>query len=178
MPLRNGLDIMMELTLMKTLVEVVRCGSFTKAASVLNVTQSAVSKRINFMEEFYGRPLVDRNGPLLVPTEAGRLVHEMASRMLALENRLAEELQKLNQRTSLRFACSRPFGMTLLPAVMKEYMAGHGNTVDIQVHFLAPTQALACIALLSTTSNSKLCPGRQKAFGICGSAVGWLGNSQ
>ncbi len=43
----------MESLYLKTLVEVVRTGSLSRAAETLHVTQPAVSRRIKFMEDQY-----------------------------------------------------------------------------------------------------------------------------
>lgn len=64
----------MELAYLKTLLEMVDTGSFSKAADNLYVTQSAVSRRIKFMEDQYGYPLLDRSGPNLLLTDAGTVV--------------------------------------------------------------------------------------------------------
>ena len=133
----------MESSYLKTLVEVVRRGSFSKAAETLHLTQSAVSRRIKFMEEQYGTTLIDRNGPLLHPTEAGRVVHEKAQRMLELEGELASELQKMNEHLTLCFACTRPFGIAFLPAIMKKFMKRYEGKVDIRLSFETPPEALA-----------------------------------
>lgn len=45
--------------------------SFTKAASELSITQSAVSRQVRQLEEYVGRPLFRRHKQRLVLTEAG-----------------------------------------------------------------------------------------------------------
>lgn len=44
---------------------VARHGSFTKAAAELNVSQAAVSKRVKYLEDWVGVPLVHRHGPTI-----------------------------------------------------------------------------------------------------------------
>ena len=58
----------MELLYLKTLVEVVRTGSLSRAADILCVTQPAVSRRIKFLEDQYGYELLDRSGHRLRPS--------------------------------------------------------------------------------------------------------------
>jgi len=58
----------MELVYLRTFVQSLEAGSFSKAADALCVTQSAVSRRIKFLEDQYGYPLLDRSGPLLAAT--------------------------------------------------------------------------------------------------------------
>ena len=62
-------------------VHVADLGSFSRAASVLSVAQSALSHRVRQLEVELKQPLLFRNGRGVVPTEAGRrlLVHARAS---------------------------------------------------------------------------------------------------
>ena len=132
----------MESEYLKTFVEVLRCGNFTKAATALNVTQSAVSRRIKFMEDRYGTILVNRSGPVLTATEPGRLVYEKARQILELENELACGLQRINCCSQFSFACSRPFGITYLPTVMGEFLKLYEGKVDVRLCFETPSEAL------------------------------------
>lgn len=126
----------------KTFVEVVRCGSFSRAAELLFITQSAASRRVKFMEEQYGTPLLDRSGPILKPTRAGLIVHEKALLLLALEDELTQELRKEGGSISLSFACSRPFGISHLPDIMKKFLSRYEDKVDIKLSFETPEVAL------------------------------------
>ncbi|HEY6007742.1 MAG TPA: LysR family transcriptional regulator [Geobacteraceae bacterium] len=132
----------MESGYLRTFFEVVRCGSFSKAADLLFVTQSAVSRRIKQLEERYGRRLIDRSGPVLKPTEAGWIVYENAWQMLELEKALDAQIQKLNERPTLAFACTRPFGIAYLPAALKRYMAKYEGKADFKLSFEMPPNAL------------------------------------
>lgn len=132
----------METTYLRTFLEVVRHGSFSKAAEVLFVTQSAVSRRIRFMEEQYGCQLIDRAGQMLKPTDAGAIVYENAWQMIELESSLDSQLQKLKQRPALNFACTRPFGIAFLPDILKKFMNRFNGEVDIKVSFEMPPRAL------------------------------------
>lgn len=132
----------MESSYLKTFVEVVRCGSFSKAARTLHLSQSAVSRRIQFMEAQYGAELIDRSAAFLVPTEAGRLIHMKGLRIRELEGELADELKRLQGRPPLSFACTRPFGMSFLPAIMSRFMARYEGKVDFRLSFETPAGAL------------------------------------
>jgi LysR family transcriptional regulator, transcriptional activator of the cysJI operon len=132
----------METEYLRTFLETVRHGSFSKAAEVLYVTQSAVSRRIKFLEEQYGCQLIDRTGQMLKPTAAGALVYENAWQMLELEGSLAAQLQKINRRPSLHFACTRPFGIASLPDILKTFMNRFNGEMDIKVSFEMPPHAL------------------------------------
>lgn len=103
----NRGDATVQLDYLETLVEAASLGSFSRAAESLCLTQSAVSKRIRFLEEHYGSPLLDRSGPVIVPTTAGLLVIEKARRLLAIEREL-EHLEVLDRRRGISFCCTPP----------------------------------------------------------------------
>ena len=64
----------METRYLNTLVASVEAGTFSKAAELLHITQSAVSQRIKFLEEHFGQQLLDRSGQRLALTPAGQVV--------------------------------------------------------------------------------------------------------
>ena len=127
---------------LRTFFEVVRCGSFSKAADILCVTQSAVSRRIKHLEGQYGCLLIDRSLAVLKPTEAGSIMYEKAFQMLELESALDKQIQELNERPVLAFACTRPFGSAYLPAILKRFMARYEGKSDLHLSLETPPNAL------------------------------------
>lgn len=132
----------MESVYLKTLVEVVRTGSLSKAADALFITQPAVSRRIKFLEDQYGHPLLDRSGHGLRPTEAGRVVCEKARRLLELEADLIADLHMLSGRTRISFCSTPSFGIAHLPAILKDFMLVCGETADLEFAVNVPEQIL------------------------------------
>jgi DNA-binding transcriptional LysR family regulator len=126
----------------QTLVEAVTMGSFSKAAEKLFVTQSAVSRRIQFLEEHYGYPLIDRSGPVLVPTEAGRIVLEKANKMIALEKELIQDLHEYEHKPGVTFCCTPAFGIAYLPEIMKRFMLLHSSTSEMNFSFELPDKVV------------------------------------
>jgi LysR family transcriptional regulator, transcriptional activator of the cysJI operon len=122
----------------QTLVTALTLGSFSKAAEKLFVTQSAVSRRIQYLEEQYGYPLIDRSGPVLLPTEVGKIVLDKAHKMLALEKELAQEIYEFEHKQGVTFCCTPAFGMTFLPEIMKKFMPMHANTAELHFSFEFP----------------------------------------
>jgi DNA-binding transcriptional LysR family regulator len=127
---------------LQTLVTLNAAGSFSKAAEILSVTQSAVSRRIQHLEEHYGYPLIDRSGPVLVPTKAGRIVLEKAHKMLDLENELLQDLNTLSEKKGVGFGCSPAFGIAYLPEIMKIFMLSHSTVMQMKFSFEVPDQVI------------------------------------
>lgn len=129
----------MESLYLKTLVEVVRAGSLSRAAEALNVTQPAVSRRIKFMEDQYGCPLLDRSANRIQPTEAGRLVYQKATTLLDIEADLVAGLHRLGGRTRVSFGSTPAFGIAHLPAVVREFMLTCADRAELK--FMSSTPA-------------------------------------
>jgi DNA-binding transcriptional LysR family regulator len=72
--------------------EVVERRSFSQAAERLGVTQPAVSLQVRALEKRLGQRLLDRSGRRVEPTEAGMRLYRGASRLLALEEQLLEDV--------------------------------------------------------------------------------------
>jgi len=125
-----------------TFVTSITTGSFSKAAESLNITQSAVSRRIQHLEEQYGVLLIDRTGPVLTPTEAGTIVLEKANKMLALEKELTQDLNVLTRKASVGFGCSPAFGIAYLPEIMKSFMLSHSMVTGMNFSFEVPDKVI------------------------------------
>lgn len=127
---------------LQTLVESITTGSFSKAAETLCVTQSAVSRRIKFIEDQYGFPLIDRSGPVLVPTEAGRIVLEKAQKMLSLEKELLHDLQGISPKPNIMFCCTPAFGVVYLTDILKDFMLSNPDTTELRFFFDMPDKVV------------------------------------
>lgn len=135
----------MQSVYMKSLVEVVDKGSFSHAAEALCVTQSAISRRIKFLEEQYGVPLVDRSTNPVQATAAGAVVIEKARQILALERDLLDGLARVDAKHSFGFCCTPSFGSSRLPGVISEYMRKRHNAVEIRFGIDTPRQILSSL---------------------------------
>jgi len=131
-----------ESSYLKTFVEVVRAGSFSRAAETLNLTQPGVSRRIKTLEEQYGCELVDRAGRVLRPTPAGRLVFEAAETLLGVEQNLMSGLRVLGGKAKISFSCTPSFGIAHLPSVLKDFMLACPDSADLKFVFNTPEQIL------------------------------------
>ena len=132
----------METRYLKTLVEAIEKGSFSKASESLHITQSAVSQRVKFLEEQYGCQLVDRSGAVLEPTPQGRLVLSKAREILEKERELLDSLKRISGEKHLSLCCTPTFGMAYLPQVLSDFLRGHTDISDLKFVFLQPGEAL------------------------------------
>ena len=122
----------MDSVYLKTFLEVMHTGSFTKAAEKLCVTQSAVSRRIQFMETQYEYTLVDRSESLLKPTPQGRLVMEKAVKILEIERELCSGLSQFGEKRQFSFISTSTFSMIYLPDIMRKFMRSHPDLAELK----------------------------------------------
>lgn len=68
---------------------------FTKAAESLGISQPTLSQQIRLLEAELGAPLFDRIGKKVAVTEAGRLLHHYAVKMLQAERDARSAIKEL-----------------------------------------------------------------------------------
>src|SRR5216683_7801212 len=100
---------------------VVRCGSMAKAASLLNVTQPAVSKAVSELERLIGVRLLDRNPQGVEATIYGRALLKRGVAIFDEIQQGVKEIQFLADPTAgeVRIGCGEAFGAGLLPAILE-----------------------------------------------------------
>jgi DNA-binding transcriptional LysR family regulator len=109
-------------------------GSFSRAAEKLHITQSALSRSIQALEEDLGGPLVDRVGKKNELTPLGRSVLERARRIVHEAQELKQGAALLQQGGlgALQVGLgSGPGAMLMTPWLV--YMAKHHPTVQVTV---------------------------------------------
>jgi len=132
----------METQYLKTLVVAAETGSFSRTATTLNVTQSAVSQRVKALEERYGHQLLDRSGPVMRLTDVGRFVVERAKVILEKEQQMVDELKNFNQKKRLSLCCTPTFGLSHLPGILNDFMLQHADVTDIKFMFQTTEEAV------------------------------------
>jgi len=131
---------------------VMRAGTVTGAARLLNISQPALSQILIHTEAQLGFPLFDREkGRLRATPEALELYPEAERLFSGLEGlrRKTSDL-RLGRAGLVRIAASPPPGMSLLPRALKTFRAEHPDIV-LRTH-VAPLAAM--VDLLRTGDAS------------------------
>lgn len=84
----------MNTKVLKTFLTICRVGSITKAAQLLYISQPALSRQIQDLEEELGCKLFDRSKRQLALTESGFLLQQRAQEILNLDERTKKELRE------------------------------------------------------------------------------------
>lgn len=109
------------------LLEVVRTGSITAAATRLSFTTSAVSQQLSKLELEAGQPLLERHARGVRLTEAGEVLVRHAERIEIQLRAARNELEDLSglRAGTLRIGTFPTAGASLLPPVVKLFKSRH-----------------------------------------------------
>jgi DNA-binding transcriptional LysR family regulator len=124
----------MHIETLKTFCDLVETGSFSKAAALNFISQSAVSQQVKALEQRFDLPIIERGQRHKVAlTEAGKLLYaefkEIVERFAALENRLRVKSEVVSG--TVRVATVYSIGLHELPPHVKALMKAYPQ---IRVH--------------------------------------------
>jgi len=115
---------------------VAEASSFTKAATILNLSQSAISRQIQSLEKDLKIQLFERHARGLVLTDNGKYLfqtaHEVISKLKDVEATLGDEKDKLKGKLTVTTVVS--FGTTWLTPRIQEFMTLHPD-IEIELIF-------------------------------------------
>lgn len=97
----------------------------TRAAEELILSQPAVTKIIQSLEQEVGLELIERHGRRIVLTHAGHMLHNYARRIFALEREMEEALATLRDTEvgEITLAANTTTGVYLLPPIVAQFRA-------------------------------------------------------
>lgn len=106
--------------------------NFTKAAEELFITQPAVSKHIQEIENYYKVRLFERNGSKIKLTKAGDVLLHYSNEIFGLYSSLEFELHSLtdSQKGQLRIGASTTIAQYVLPPLLADF---HKRYKDIRI---------------------------------------------
>ena len=133
--------------------------SFTKAGEQMNVSQSAISRQVNTLEEELQVPLFHRHARGLVLTEQGdilyRTVTEIFSKLAATENALLDSRER--PKGPLKITTPAALGTTWLTGHMREFKELYP---DITVNLIVADRELD-LSMREADAAIRLMPAKQ-----------------
>jgi LysR family transcriptional regulator, transcriptional activator of the cysJI operon len=120
----------------KIFADLVETKSFSKAAKLNGITQSAVSQQARSMERHFKALLVDRSQKQFQLTREGQRVYESAKEVLHAYETLLSELQELKKVVSgtIRISTIYSIGLHELPPYIKRFLHDFPS-VNIRVEY-------------------------------------------
>lgn len=110
------------LSQLSVFVRIIETGSFTKAASELGLSRSAVSKSLSKLEEKLGKILIRRTTRNIFLTEHGEAVFNRAIMLLQECDDMFSQVRNFSEPEGcIRLSCSVAYGSKILPEFITSY---------------------------------------------------------
>jgi len=115
----------MNLHYLRVFLTVAEYEHITRASEELIISQPAVTKTIQHLEQEVGLELIERHGRRIALTHAGRLLHSYARRVFALEREMEDALAALRdvEGGEVTLAANTTMGVYLLPPIVARFRA-------------------------------------------------------
>ena len=140
----------MNLNQLKIFYMTAKKGNLSLAAQELFISQPAVTKGIQRLQEFYDIKFIDHIGKKLTLTDAGEVLYEIAEKIFELESRAEESIRDFQQRKRghIRILSSESFGDYYLPHIIIPFSKAY-QLVGISMNILPTEQVVENTATLN-----------------------------
>ena len=131
----------MQIESLKVYCDLTETESFTKAAQINHITQSAVSQQISSLERQFKALLIERSKKKFRLTREGELLYQASKEIVQTYERLHSQLQELKDIISgtVRVATIYSVGLHVLPPYVKRYLKSY-PTVNVHVEYRRANQ--------------------------------------
>ena len=120
--------------LLRTFVAIADHGGFTRAAEVVNRTQSAVSMQMKRLEEdVLQRPLFQRDGRQISLTAEGQVLLGYARRILKLHGEVMTTLREPHMVGAVRIGTPDDYLMRFMPGILSRFAQAY-PLVQVELH--------------------------------------------
>jgi DNA-binding transcriptional LysR family regulator len=131
----------MQIESLKVFCDLTETESFTKAAQINSVTQSAVSQTISSLERQFKSLLIERSKKNFRLTAEGEVLYDYSKQILQTYDALHSKLQEIQDIISgnIRVATIYSIGLHVLPPYLKKFLKQF-PTVNVHVEYRRPNQ--------------------------------------
>src|SRR5579871_6661492 len=131
----------MQIESLKAFCDLAETESFTKAAQINKVTQSAVSQQISSLERHFKSLLIERSKKKFRLTREGQVLYDFSKQMIQTYESLESKLQELKDIISgtIRVATIYSIGLHDLPPYVKKFLKSF-PTVNVHVEYRRANQ--------------------------------------
>ena len=131
----------MQIESLKVFCDLAETESFTKAAQINGVTQSAVSQQISSLERIFKSLLIERSKKKFRLTREGQVLYDYSKQIIQTYESLHSKLQDLKDIISgtIRVATIYSIGLHDLPPYVKKFMKSY-PTVNVHVEYRRSNQ--------------------------------------
>src|SRR3989440_11289279 len=162
----------MQIESFKVFWDLAETESFTKAAQINKVTQSAVSQQISSLERTFKSLLIERSKKKFRLTREGQVLYEYSKQIIATYDALNSKLQEIKDIISgtIREATIYSIGLHDLPPYLKKFLKAD-PPVNVHVEYPRATQVyedvisnvvdLGLVAYPNRDGKLEICPLRK-----------------
>jgi len=131
----------MQIESLKVFCDLTETESFTKAAQINGVTQSAVSQQISSLERQFKSLLIERSKKKFRLTREGQVLYDYSKQIIGTYDALHSKLQEIKDIISgtIRVATIYSIGLHDLPPYVKRFLKSY-PTVNIHVEYRRANQ--------------------------------------
>ncbi len=131
----------MQIESLKVFCDLAETESFTKAAQINHVTQSAVSQQISSLERLFKSLLIERSKKHFRLTREGQVLYDFSKQVMQTYDALHHKLQEVKQVISgtIRVATIYSIGLHDLPPYLKKFLKTY-PTVNVHVEYRRSNQ--------------------------------------
>lgn len=148
----------LDTTALRSFVAVADTGGVTRAAGLLNLTQSAVSMQLKRLEESLGVGLLDRSARSIGLTPQGELLLSYARRMLELNDEVYGKLTATEYEGEVTLGVPHDIVYPVIPVVLQRFAAAYPrvrvNLVSSFTRGLVEDFRRGAIDVILTTEDS------------------------
>jgi LysR family transcriptional regulator, transcriptional activator of the cysJI operon len=157
----------MQLETFKVFCDLVETASFSKAAELNEITQSAVSQQIRALEEKFQVALIERGKKNFSVTAEGRAFLQASKEILRAYDSLSDRLQELQTTVTgaLRIATVHSIGLHELPRNLKLFRNSY-PAVEVTVEYLHSAEVYQRVADSAVDLGLVAFPTRRKGVTV------------
>jgi DNA-binding transcriptional LysR family regulator len=86
---------------LKIFEALVKTKGYTRAASMLHLTQPAVSMQIKHLEDYVGKPLFERHSKIIVLTDAGKILYQHSCKVLQSYQEMLTSVEAIKEEVPI-----------------------------------------------------------------------------
>src|SRR5512141_3102972 len=162
----------MQIESLKVFCDLAETETFTKAAQINNVTQSAVSQQISSLERQFKSLLIERSKKKFRLTREGQVLYDYSKQIIQTYDSLHSRLQEIKDIISgtIRIATIYSIGLHDLPPYMKKFLKSY-PTVNVHVEYRRSNQVyedvlgnvvdMGLVAYPNKDNKLEICPLRK-----------------
>ena len=136
----------MNITAMQLFCDVVRCRSFSQAAAMNNISQSAASQAVMQLEKELGVQLVDRTKRPFILTPEGEIYYNGFSDMLSRYEATQADIRSLREEVAgmVRVAAIYSIGLHEMRTCMQDFMSRYPKA-RVKLQYLLPARVVESV---------------------------------